>query len=58
MLKAIVGIEIPLRRLQGKWKMSQNRVERDRAGVITALNAQVDAASHEMARLVSGERKT
>jgi predicted FMN-binding regulatory protein PaiB len=25
--------------LRGKWKMSQNRVERDRAGVIDALNA-------------------
>ncbi len=29
-MRAIVGIEIPLRRIQGKWKMSQNRSQRDR----------------------------
>ncbi len=40
MLKAIVGIEIPIRRLQGKWKMSQNRLPQDRDGVISALEAQ------------------
>ena len=48
MLKAIVGIEIPLRRLQGKWKMSQNRLPRDRDGVINGLAAQGDAASLAM----------
>jgi len=57
MLKAIVGIEIPLARLQGKWKMSQNRIERDRTGVIDALNAEGDAVSREMAGLVKGERR-
>ena len=45
MLKAIVGIEIPIRRLQGKWKMSQNRMHQDRAGVINALATQGDEAS-------------
>ena len=29
-MRAIVGIEIPVRRMQGKWKMSQNRSQRDR----------------------------
>ena len=48
MLKAIVGIEIPLRRLQGKWKMSQNRLPQDRDGVIEGLEAQGDAASLAM----------
>jgi predicted FMN-binding regulatory protein PaiB len=43
--------------LRGKWKMSQNRVERDRAGVIDALNAEGDAVSREMAGLVKGERR-
>jgi transcriptional regulator len=33
MLKAIVGIEIPLDRLDGKWKLSQNRPPADRAAV-------------------------
>ena len=44
MLKAIVGIEIPIRRLQGKWKMSQNRLPQDRDAVFSALESQGDAA--------------
>jgi len=48
MLKAIVGIEIPIRRLQGKWKMSQNRLPQDREGVIGALQVQGDAAGSAM----------
>ena len=37
MLRAIVGIQIAVDRLQGKWKMSQNRDAADRAGVVTGL---------------------
>jgi transcriptional regulator len=37
MLGAIIGLEIPLTRLRGKWKMSQNRPAQDRAGVVDAL---------------------
>jgi transcriptional regulator len=48
MLKAIVGIEIPVRRLQGKWKMSQNRLLQDRDGVIDALEAGGDDASRAL----------
>jgi transcriptional regulator len=36
-LKAIVGIELPIRRLDGKWKLNQNRPAADRQGVIRAL---------------------
>src|SRR5215203_308020 len=36
-LGAIVGIEIPVTRLVGKWKASQNRSEADRAGVAAGL---------------------
>lgn len=39
MLKAIVGGRIPIARLDGKWKLSQNRSEADRAGVIDGLRA-------------------
>ncbi len=39
MLKAIVGIEISITRLTGKWKVSQNRSAEDRAGVIDGLSA-------------------
>jgi len=37
MLGQIVGVEIPLTRLLGKWKMSQNRSAADRQGVIAGL---------------------
>ena len=36
-MRAIVGIEIPILKIEGKWKMSQNRPEADRAGVITGF---------------------
>lgn len=36
-LRAIVGIEVELTSLKGKWKMSQNRSAADRAGVIQGL---------------------
>ena len=39
MLRAIVGIEIPVSRLVGKWKVSQNRPEPDRLGVAAGLAA-------------------
>jgi transcriptional regulator len=52
MLNAIVGIEIPITRLSGKWKISQNRSVADRQGVIDGL-AQNPAASYaEMAALI------
>lgn len=38
-MRAIVGIEIPIARIEGKWKMSQNRPEADRAGVIAGMRA-------------------
>ena len=39
MLRGIVGFALPIARLEGKWKMSQNRPAQDRAGVITGLEA-------------------
>ena len=37
-LKSIIGIEIPIDRIEGKWKVSQNRPEADRAGVVAGLS--------------------
>ncbi len=37
MVRAIVGIEIPLSTIVGKWKVSQNRSTADRAGVARGL---------------------
>ena len=56
MLGAIVGIEIPLARLSGKWKVSQNRTAADRAGVAEGLGSQGDAQAQAMANLVAGKR--
>jgi transcriptional regulator len=55
MLKGIVGLSLPIARLEGKWKMSQNRPPEDRAGVIAGLT---EDGRPEIADLVaaSGER--
>jgi len=37
MLNGIVGFEMTITRIEGKWKMSQNRPAADRAGVIGGL---------------------
>ena len=37
MLRGIVGFRFPIARLEGKWKMSQNREMRDRVAVVTGL---------------------
>jgi len=44
MVKMIVGIEIPLLKLEGKWKMSQNRAMPDRLGTVAGLRARGDEA--------------
>jgi len=46
MTRSIVGVEIPIARLEGKWKLSQNRPEPDRAGVIAGLRDPGDAHSN------------
>jgi len=39
-IKGIFGIEIPVARLEGKWKVSQNRPEADRVGVANGLGVE------------------
>ena len=51
-LKGIVGIEIDITRIEGKWKVSQNRSEADRQGVSAGLRLAQDDASRAMADLV------
>ena len=51
-LAAIVGIEIPIAKLVGKWKVSQNRPAADRANVVRGLAERTDAGSAGMADLV------
>jgi len=52
MMRAIVGIEIPVAKLEGKWKVSQNRPEPDRLGVVAGLLSTADGDSKAMADLV------
>lgn len=54
--KAIVGLEITLTRIEGKWKSSQNRSDADRLGVIAGLRAQGDDTSQALADLVETAR--
>lgn len=50
MLGAIVGFEIPVARLEGKFKLSQNRNAADRAGAIAGLEATGRADDAALAR--------
>lgn len=54
MLRGIVGLELPIRRLEGKWKVSQNRTESDRKGVIAGLARLDTPESLAMKALVEG----
>lgn len=51
-IRGIVGIEITIHDMRGKWKVSQNRSEADRAGVISGLTQKGDAEALAMADLV------
>jgi transcriptional regulator len=52
MLKGIVGIEIAVSRLEGKFKLSQNRPAADRPRIIAALKRRADPDSHAVAQLM------
>jgi len=52
LMAGIVGIEIEVTRIEGKFKLSQNRSDADRAGVIAALSASTDQTDREVAELM------
>ena len=52
MLKAIVGFALPIERLQGKRKLSQNRSAADIAGVRDGLAASIDVRDQTLARFI------
>lgn len=56
MLDHIVGIELAVDSLIGKWKFSQNRSESDRRGVVTGLKQLGDPQSLAVAQLVGEQR--
>jgi transcriptional regulator len=51
-LKGIVGVEIEIARIEGKWKASQNRPAADRAGVGEGLRGEGTEGAAAMADLV------
>ncbi len=51
-LKGIIGIEVPITAIEGKWKVSQNRNEADRRGVAEGLEAEGSEAAGAMAAMV------
>ena len=53
MMEGIVGFEIPITRLEGKWKLNQNHPVERRERVIAALNAVGGEDSLEIARLMA-----
>jgi transcriptional regulator len=57
LLRGIVGIEIPIRKLVGKWKVSQNRAKTDQLGAAAGLLEKGTAESIEMAGLIRARAK-
>ena len=53
MLRNIVEIEIPIRELTGKWKISQHRPREESARVVGALHELADTDSHAIANAMS-----
>jgi transcriptional regulator len=51
-MRAIVGVEIVISRIEGKWKMSQNRPPADRLAVIAGFS-EVGEAGETIAGLVA-----
>jgi transcriptional regulator len=52
MLNGITGVEIAVSRLEGKFKLSQNRPAADRPRIIAALEGRADADSRSVAQLM------
>lgn len=58
LLAGIRGFSVPLDRLEGKFKLSQDKNPADIAGVIAGLEAQDDAASVRVARAIKALRQS
>ncbi|GLR25007.1 FMN-binding negative transcriptional regulator [Limnobacter litoralis] len=57
-LKGIVGLEIVIHEIEGKWKMSQNKTAEDRSGVVVGLSDEADPHHNpELAALVNTRMK-
>ena len=52
MLTGIVGLEMTITKIEGKWKLNQNRDAHDRAGVVAGMAARDDANSAAVHQLM------
>ena len=52
-LKGIVGIELTVKRIAGKWKLSQNRPAQDRLGTERGLGETGDAGDSALAEMMA-----
>ena len=55
MLAGVVTFELRVSRLEGKYKLSQNKSEQDRANVRAALSADSDSGVQELAELMAAQ---
>jgi len=55
LLRAIVAFEIPIARLEGKFKLNQNKSAADRAGVVAALAGENEPLAELMRRLPAND---
>ena len=55
-MKSIVALRLPIERLEGKWKMSQNRPDADITGVVRGLGASEASGDRAVAAIVSERR--
>jgi transcriptional regulator len=53
MVSQLVGIEMPIDAIEGKWKTSQNRPHADQMGVVAGLKSRGDGGSLAMAELIA-----
>jgi transcriptional regulator len=56
MMQAIVAFEVPMERVEGKYKLSQNRSEADQASVIEHLSGSSNEIEVEVGRLMTSRR--
>ena len=58
MVRGIVGVEVRIARIEGKAKLSQNRSEADRAGVVAGLRDDGGEDALRMAEQIEGAAKS
>lgn len=51
-MQAIIGIELMVTRLEGKYKLSQNKTQTEQQGIITGLESLTAKGSQAMAELM------